>query len=129
VQIVGQAANITLGFLGNVKCTYVNKRKPQVKVVKALEPTSDQGKFNLQINGTTQAADVGNGGDTGFKEVAAGQQVTVGEIAGTGTSLANYVSSVPATPTRAAPRPRVTRSQPTSATRSRARSPTSASRR
>jgi uncharacterized repeat protein (TIGR01451 family) len=94
VQIVGQAANITLGFLGNVKCTYVNKRKPQVKVVKALEPTSDQGKFNLQINGTTQAADVGNGGDTGFKEVAAGQQVTVGEIAGTGTSLANYVSSV-----------------------------------
>ena len=94
VQIVGQAANITLGFLGNVKCTYVNKRKPQVKVVKALEPTSDQGKFNLQINGTTQAADVGNGGDTGFKEVVAGQQVTVGEIAGTGTSLANYVSSV-----------------------------------
>ena len=94
VQISGQTANITLGFLGDVKCTYVNKRKPQVKVVKVTDPTTDSGKFNLQINGTTHAGDVGNGGDTGFKEVPAGQQVTVGELAGTGTSLANYVSSV-----------------------------------
>ncbi|MDH4341353.1 MAG: hypothetical protein OEW47_13440, partial [Thermoleophilia bacterium] len=55
VQISGQTANITLGFLGDVKCTYVNKRKPQVKVVKVTDPTNDAGKFNLQINGTTHA--------------------------------------------------------------------------
>ena len=94
VQINGQTVNITLGFLGNVKCTYVNKRKPQVKVVKVTDPTTDSGKFDLQINGTTHAGDVGHGGDTGYKEVPAGQQVTVGELAGTGTNLADYVSSV-----------------------------------
>ncbi len=94
VTFDGAKANITLGFLGNVECTYVNKRQPQVRVVKVLDPANDPGKFDLQINGQTHADDVGNGGDTGFKQVTAGQPVTVGELAGAGTSLANYVSSV-----------------------------------
>jgi len=93
-QISGQTANITLGFLGDVSCTYVNKRKPQVEVLKVTDPTTDPGKFDLQINGTTYADDVGNGGDTGFKEVAPGSTVTVGEVAGTGSNLADYVSSI-----------------------------------
>ncbi len=93
VQIDGAAVSITLGLLGNVECTYVNKRKPLVRVVKATVPTSDPGKFDLKINGTTLADDVGNGGDTGFTEVSPGQ-VTVSETAGTGTSLASYVSKV-----------------------------------
>ena len=94
VTFDGAKANITLGFLGNVECTYVNKRQPQVRVVKVLDPANDPGKFDLQINGQTHADDVGNGGDTGFKQVTAGQPVTVGELAGAGTSLANYASSV-----------------------------------
>ncbi len=93
VQVTGSTVNITLGFVGNVECTYVNKRKPQVKVVKVTDPTTDTGKFDLQINGTTHADDVGHGGDTGFRDVDPGQ-VTVAELAGTGTSLADYVSSV-----------------------------------
>ncbi len=94
VTFDGAKANITLGFLGNVECTYVNKRQPQVRVVKVLDPANDPGKFDLQINGQTHADDVGNSGDTGFEQVTAGQPVTVGELAGAGTSLADYVSSV-----------------------------------
>ncbi|MEX2611956.1 MAG: hypothetical protein WD380_00135, partial [Gaiellaceae bacterium] len=92
-QVNGATATITLGVVGHVECTYVNKRKPQVKVVKVTDPTTDTGKFDLQINSTTYADDVGNGGDTGFEELLPGP-VTVGELAGTGTNLADYVSSV-----------------------------------
>jgi uncharacterized repeat protein (TIGR01451 family) len=93
VQIGGATVSITLGMLGQVECTYVNKRNPLVRVVKATVPTSDGGRFDLQINGTTHADDVGNGGDTGFVEVAPGQ-VTVAETAGSGTSLPDYDSKV-----------------------------------
>ncbi len=86
-------ASITLGFVGHVECTYVNKRLPQVRVIKDLVPAADAGKFDLRINTTTHADDVGDGGNTGFKTVATGP-VTVDELAGTGTSLGNYVSSV-----------------------------------
>jgi len=89
----GRQASITLGFLGAVECTYVNKRKPQVKVVKALVPSSDSGTFDLQINGTTYADDVGNDGTTGFRDVTPGE-VTVAELAGAGTSLGDYDASV-----------------------------------
>ena len=54
-QINGATASITLGFVGHVECTYVNKRQPQVKVVKDLEPATDLGTFDLRINGTTHA--------------------------------------------------------------------------
>jgi uncharacterized repeat protein (TIGR01451 family) len=93
VALNGAMANITLGFVGHVECTYVNKRQPQVRVVKEIEPASDPGKFDLRINGTTHADDVGDGGDTGFKQVSPGQ-VTVDELAGAGTVLADYVSGV-----------------------------------
>ena len=92
-QTSGATASITLGFVGHVECTYVNKRQPQVKVVKELEPASDPGKFDLRINGTTYADEVGDGGDTGFQQVAPGQ-VTVDEFAGAATVLGDYVSSV-----------------------------------
>ena len=40
VTFDGAKVNITLGFLGNVECTYVNKRQPQVRVVKVLDPAT-----------------------------------------------------------------------------------------
>ena len=74
-----------------------------IVVNKVLTPASDPGKFNLQINGTNKAVDVGNGGTTGTVLVAAGTSAspganhTVGEIAGTGTDLNNYNSSTSCT--------------------------------
>lgn len=71
-----------------------------IEVIKDLIPSSDPGLFNLQVDGTTEAANVGDGGSTGPVEVSAGTQSdpgadhTVGETAGTATSLANYNTSI-----------------------------------
>lgn len=71
-----------------------------IEVIKDLIPSTDPGLFNLQIDGTTQVANVGDGGTTGPISVSAGTQSnpgadhTVGETAGTSTSLSNYNSSI-----------------------------------
>ena len=58
-------------------------------------PASDTGKFNLQIDGSTAGtgANVGNGGTTGAVPVSPGAH-TVGETAGTDTSLSNYTTTI-----------------------------------
>jgi hypothetical protein len=65
----------------------------QLRVVKALSPASNAGTFDLQIDGTTLADDVGDGGDTGLLSVAAGTH-TVGEAAGPSTDLAGYDATI-----------------------------------
>ena len=77
-----------------VDCTITNKRKPRVTVTKDLVPSGDGGLFDLQVNGSTQADDVGDGGTTGSVNVAVGSSPTVGELAGAGTLLADYESSI-----------------------------------
>jgi len=85
--------------------------KPVVRVLKSAPVAGDTGLFNLQVAGTTFAANVGNGGDTGARTVfhtsangapdvttatniqSAAVSTTVGETAGTATSLANYTST------------------------------------
>ena len=68
-----------------------------MKVTKALLPSGDAGKFNLQVNGTTQKANAGNGETTGFVNVANNSNPTVGELAGTSTNLSDYESSIACT--------------------------------
>jgi hypothetical protein len=78
-----------------VKCFYTNTKQPDtgtIKVTKKLLPATDGGKFNLQVDGQTKAANVGDGGTTGTQTVNVGTH-TVGETAGTGTSLADYNAS------------------------------------
>lgn len=65
----------------------------QLRVIKDLLPAGAPGKFNLQIDGATEATDVGDGGNTGLKTVDIGTH-TVGETAGTGTSLGDYSKSI-----------------------------------
>ena len=48
----------------------------------------------LQVNGATKADDVGDGGTTGSVNVAVGSNPTVGEVAGAGTNLDDYESSI-----------------------------------
>jgi Prealbumin-like fold domain len=79
-----------------VKCWFTNTKNPPpgtIKVTKSLVPASDSGRFNLLIDGATKAANVGDGGTTGVVTVPAGTH-TVGESAGTGTSLGDYTSSL-----------------------------------
>jgi hypothetical protein len=77
-----------------VACAITNFRKSgQLRVASSLSPASDPGRFDLQIDGVTASADVGDGGDTGLQTLYPGNH-TVGESAGTATSLANYTSSI-----------------------------------
>ncbi|HLY82426.1 MAG TPA: hypothetical protein VKQ71_05540, partial [Acidimicrobiales bacterium] len=90
-----QGSTLTIGATDHLVCTFTNGLLPKLKVVKVLDPTNDSGLFNLQIDGTTAggATDVGNNGTTGFQTVSVGDH-SVGETAGTGTSLSNYDSSI-----------------------------------
>jgi len=62
-------------------------------VTKTLVPTYDPGRFNLQIDGTTYASNVGNGGTTGPVTVTPGMH-TVSETAGTNAILSRYSTTI-----------------------------------
>jgi hypothetical protein len=75
-------------------CTITNTRKTAtIKVTKALAPATDTGKFNLLVDGTAKATDVGDGGTTGIVVVLPGSH-GVAEAAGTATDLANYTATL-----------------------------------
>jgi len=66
---------------------------PRLTVNKDLVPGLDLGLFNLQIDGSTEAADVGAGGTTPQERMTIGVH-TAGETAGTGTDLADYQTAI-----------------------------------
>ena len=89
-----RTATIKVGSGETVTCTFTNTRKTgKLEVVKDLQPAGDGGLFNLQIDAVTQAPNVGDGGTTGEKTLTTGTH-SVGETAGTSTSLSDYVSSI-----------------------------------
>ena len=86
--------DVTVGGDDDIVCTITNERKTgQLEVVKDLIPSTDPGLFNLQIDGVTEEADASDGGTTGELTVNMGTH-TVGEVAGTGTSLSDYNTSI-----------------------------------
>ena len=89
--------NVSVGFGDDIVCTITNTRETgTIVVTKNLNPNTDPGKFNLQIDGSSPNAgsqNVGNGGTTGAVTVNTGSH-SVGETGGTGTSLSNYTSSI-----------------------------------
>ncbi|HEU5003404.1 MAG TPA: hypothetical protein VFW71_11590, partial [Actinomycetota bacterium] len=91
--------NVTVNSNQNVTCGITNTRLTgTLSVVKHLVPSSDTGKFTLQIDGSsnTTGTDVGDAGTTGPVTLPVGNH-TVGEVAGTGTTLSNYLSSISCT--------------------------------
>jgi hypothetical protein len=81
--------NVTVGNGDTITCTITNTRKTGTIVVKKqLLPATDTGKFDLQVDGTDVATQVGDGG-TGSKTVPTGTH-TVSE---TGANLGDYTSS------------------------------------
>jgi hypothetical protein len=65
-----------------------------VTVVKEIIGFNDPGLFNLLVNGSAVASNVGHGGAGTSGIISPGTPVTVTETAGTGTSLGNYTSSL-----------------------------------
>src|SRR5256885_3143241 len=77
----------------DVVCTITNTRRTgTLTVVKVLSPAGDPGKFNLQIDGTTKAANVGDGGATGAV-TGNTRSHSIGETSGTATNLADYAAT------------------------------------
>ncbi len=74
-------------------CVIAQPKAGKLEVVKHLVPADDPGLFNLQIDQVTKATDVGNDGTTGEVVVGEGNH-DVAELAGTGTSLGGYSSSI-----------------------------------
>ncbi len=81
-------------------CVIARSDSAKLTVVKALVPNSDTGRFDLKIDGTTYATNVGDGGTTGTQIVTVNPQTpthTVLEQADSSTSLTslgNYTTSV-----------------------------------
>jgi predicted extracellular nuclease len=77
-------------------CTVTNDDiAPTLTVNKVVDPATDTGTFNLQIDGSTAGtgAAVGDGGSTGAVPVNAGSH-TVGETAAGSTNLSDYVTTI-----------------------------------
>jgi len=86
--------NFRLDWYEWTKCWVTNTRDTgSIKVVKkVVAPAGDTGRFNLLVDGQAKAPNVGDGGTTGDVSVATGSH-SVGESAGTATSLGDYSAS------------------------------------
>ena len=85
-----------------VVCTFTNRRKPEIKVIKDIVPDTDTGKFNLKIDSTVfnnGGPGYGDNGTTGFQQVSTGSH-TVSE-AGNGTTNLSRLCLQGRTATRA----------------------------
>src|SRR5215216_2313639 len=92
----GSTATLDVDAGEAIVCTFTNARDVgRLEVVKEVvsDDPKESGLFNLQIDGVTEAANVGDGGTTGEKMLPTGDH-SVGETAGTATSLAHYESSI-----------------------------------
>jgi LPXTG-motif cell wall-anchored protein len=77
-------------------CEFHNRRQTGTLTVnQVVDPGTDPGRFNLEIDGATAGtgADVGHGGTTGPITVSSGGHA-VGSTGGTGTDIADYTTTV-----------------------------------
>jgi uncharacterized repeat protein (TIGR01451 family) len=68
-----------------------------IRIDKTLTPENDPGRFDLLLDGQVLATRVGNGGTTNTQNIGAtpaGTPYTVAERASTGTSLADYSTTI-----------------------------------
>jgi hypothetical protein len=68
-----------------------------IEVRNAIDPPDAPGRFDLQVDGVTRESDASNGDTTGPISVPVGTSHSVGELAGTGTSLSDYSSAISCT--------------------------------
>ncbi len=87
--------NVTVNAGDDIRCVFTNTRRGgTLELKKTLSPTSDTGRFNLNIDGgADEATNIGNNGTTGAVSVSAGDH-TIAESGFGTTNLANYTSTV-----------------------------------
>jgi uncharacterized repeat protein (TIGR01451 family) len=93
--VSGSKIDLKLKMWEWVKCYVTNTRdQGQIEVTKhVVAPYGDTGKFNLLVDGAAKAPNVGDGGTTGWQTVDTGTH-SVGESAGTATSLSDYDAGI-----------------------------------
>src|SRR5207249_3799234 len=84
--------HVTLAAGDNKVCTITNTHKATLTVNKVCVPSTDTGKFNLRVDGTTVTSDAACGTGTGAQVYSAGSHL-VSETAGAGTSLGDYLAA------------------------------------
>ncbi len=75
-----------------ITCIFTNSKIPTLTVTKYINPTTDDGLFNLLIDGNQLGTNVGNNFTTNPLKVDIGYNHQVTETAGTGADLANYTA-------------------------------------
>ena len=96
--VLGSSENgtidLTLDASDSVSCDVTNTRKTgTITLIKQIDPTDDSGTFNLLIDGTIYAENVGEGGTTNEVTVNTGNH-DISELASEGTSLSDYDTSI-----------------------------------
>ncbi|MDT4943098.1 MAG: hypothetical protein QOJ34_3187, partial [Pseudonocardiales bacterium] len=91
-SVAGASRTLT-NVTSDVTCTVTNKRRPTVTVVKSLVPAGDAGRFDLRVGSTVVKAGAGDG-DRGSVDVGYGSDVTVSEVAATGTDAGEYDAAI-----------------------------------
>ncbi len=90
----GGPLNVPVTTGSDIVCTITNVRETgKIEVVKDLNPGTDTGRFNLQIDGTTEKANAGDTDTTGEKTLNTGTH-TVGETQGNAGVLSDYQKSI-----------------------------------
>ena len=77
----------------DVTCTFTNTRPGTLRVVNRMEPASDPGRFDLQIDGVTRRSGAGDGEGTGPVALDPGTW-SVGETAVAPASAADYTTEI-----------------------------------
>jgi hypothetical protein len=75
-------------------CSETNTGEPKLTVNKVLNPSADPRRFNLQINGTTWATNVGDGGTTGAQDGVIGSNTVTETVGMPGTGLSDFSSVI-----------------------------------
>jgi uncharacterized repeat protein (TIGR01451 family) len=97
-----QSATTSLGVTvspgEHVTCTFTNTRDTgTIEVIKNINPTDDEGTFDLRISGVTKKEDASHGDTTGAVQVVTGNY-DVSELAGdVNTSLSDYSTTLTCT--------------------------------
>lgn len=88
------SAEVTVAPGQNVICTFTNTRDTgTITVEKIIDPLDDTGLFDLQIDEVTEKTNASSGDSTGAVTVITGIH-SVGEVAGTDTSLSDYTTTI-----------------------------------
>ncbi|TDR44947.1 putative repeat protein (TIGR01451 family) [Tahibacter aquaticus] len=92
------AADVTPG--ADFSCSFANRAVRTVTLNKTLVPAADSGRFDLQVNGSSVATNVGNGGSGSVSTIEVGSSVSIAELAGTpNNGLGAYATALACTGT------------------------------